>query len=153
MWGQLIFMVHACLFLFLLVNSLQAYMFLVLVSWLTHWGRVTHICIGNLTTIGSDNGLLPGRCQAIIWTNAGILIGPLGTNFSEILLGILTFSFKKMCLKVWSVKWQPFCLCLNVVIFGAAIDSTMHIKPIDCDMATTIFVLPVGLNFFAIGIF
>ena len=26
---------------------------------LTHWGRVTHICVGNLTIIGSDNGLSP----------------------------------------------------------------------------------------------
>ena len=43
-----------------------------------------HICIGNLTIIGSDNGLLPGRCQAIIWTNDRILlIGPLGTDFGE----------------------------------------------------------------------
>ena len=32
-----------------------------------------------------DNGLSPGRCRAIIWTNAGILlIWPLGTNFNEI---------------------------------------------------------------------
>ena len=54
---------------------------------LTHSGRVTHVCVGDLTTIGSDNGLSPGRRQAIIWTNAGILsIGPLGTNFSEILI-------------------------------------------------------------------
>ena len=61
---------------------------------LTHWGRATHICIGKLTIIGSDNGLSPGRCQAIIWTIAGkLLIGPLGTNFSEILIGIQTFSF------------------------------------------------------------
>ena len=53
---------------------------------LTHWGRVTHICVSKLTIIDSDNGLSPGRRQAIIWTNAGILlIGPLGTNFSEIL--------------------------------------------------------------------
>ena len=50
----------------------------------THWGRVTHICVGKLTIIGSDNGLSPGRRQAIIWTNAGLLsIGPLGTYFSE----------------------------------------------------------------------
>ena len=56
---------------------------------LTHWGRVTHICVNKLTIIGSDNGLSLGRCQAIIWTNAGILlIGPLGTNFSEILIEI-----------------------------------------------------------------
>ena len=39
--------------------------------------RVTHICVANLAIIGSDNGLSPGRRQAIIWTNAGILfIGP-----------------------------------------------------------------------------
>ena len=82
----------------------------------THWGRVTHICIGNLTIIGSDNGLSPERRQAIIWTNAGILlIGPLGTNFSEISIGIQTFSFKKMHFKMSSAKWRPFCLDLNVL--------------------------------------
>ena len=76
---------------------------------LTHWGRATYICVGKLTIIGSDNGLSPGRRQAIIWTIAGILlIGPLGTNFSEILIGIQTFSFKKMNLKMSSAKWRPF---------------------------------------------
>ena len=51
---------------------------------LTHWSRVTHICVGKVTNIGSDNGLSPGWRQAIFGTNAGILlIGPLGTNFSE----------------------------------------------------------------------
>ena len=65
------------------------------------WGWVTHICVGTNTNIGSDNGLSPGRRQAIIQTSAGILlIGPLGPNFSEILIEILTFSFKKMRLKV-----------------------------------------------------
>ena len=33
---------------------------------LAHWGQVTHICVGNLTIIGLDNGLSPGRRQAII---------------------------------------------------------------------------------------
>ena len=48
-----------------------------------------HICIGNLTIIGSDNGLSPGQRQAIIWTNDGILlIGTLGIKFSVILIGI-----------------------------------------------------------------
>ena len=83
---------------------------------LTHWGRVTHICVGKLTIIASDNGLSPGRRQAIIWTNTGILlIGPLGTNFSEILIEIETFSFKKMHLKRSSGKWRPSCLGLNVL--------------------------------------
>ena len=83
---------------------------------LTHWGRVTHKCVGKLTIIGSDNDLSPGRRQAIIWTNDGILlIGPLGTNFSEILIEIYTFSFKKIHLKVSSGKWRPSCLGLNVL--------------------------------------
>ena len=83
---------------------------------LTHWGWVTHICVSKLTITGSNNGLSPDRHQAIIWTNAGLLlIGPLGTNFSEILIEILTFSFKKMRLKVSSAKQRPFCLGLNVL--------------------------------------
>ena len=81
---------------------------------LTHWGRGTHLYVGNLTINGSDNGLSPDRRQTIIWTNAGILlIGHLGTNFSEILINILIFSFKKMHLKVSSAKWRPFCLGLS----------------------------------------
>ena len=40
---------------------------------LTYWGRVMQICISKLTIIDSDNGLSPGRCQAIIWTTADIL--------------------------------------------------------------------------------
>ena len=77
---------------------------------------MTHICVGNLTIIGSDNGLSPGRCQAITWANVGILlIGPLGTNFSEIWVEIHTFSFKKIHLKMSSGKWRPFCLGLNVL--------------------------------------
>ena len=82
----------------------------------THWGQVTHICVSKLTIIGSDNGLTPGRHQAIIWTNAGILlIGPLGINFRETSIEIHTFSFKKIHLKLSSGKWWPFCLCLNVL--------------------------------------
>ena len=85
---------------------------------LTHWGRVTHICVSKLTIIGSDNGLAPGWRQTIIWTNDGILlIGPLGTNFNEILIGYQTFSFKKMHLKILSAKWHPFCLGLNVITY------------------------------------
>ena len=83
---------------------------------LTHWGRVTHIFVNKLTIIDSHNGLSPGRRQAIFWINAGILsIGPLGTNFSEILIEIYTFSFRKMHLKMSSGKWRPSCLGLSVL--------------------------------------
>ena len=75
---------------------------------LTHRGRVTHIYAGKLTIIGSDNGLSPVRRQAIIWTNAWILlIRPSGTNFSEILIEIDVFALKKMHLKMSSAKWRP----------------------------------------------
>ena len=73
--------------------------------WLTfnsHWGRVMHISINNLTIIGSDNGLSPGWCQPIISLNAGILlIQTLGTSVSEILNEIHTFSYSRKC----------FCKC------------------------------------------
>ena len=86
-------------------------------SWLlTHWGRVMDICVSKRTLIGSYNGLSPSRRQAIIWTNAGILlIGPSGTIFSENLIEIHTFSFKKMHLKMSSGKWRPSCLGLNEI--------------------------------------
>ena len=73
----------------------------------THIRLVMHICVRNLTIIGSDNGLSPGRRQGIIRINRGILlIWPLGTYFSEILIDIQTFSFTKMYLKMSSAKWQ-----------------------------------------------
>ena len=87
----------------------------------THWGRVTHICVSELTIIGLDNGLSPGRHQAIIWNNDGLLlIEPLGTNVSEISIGIQTFSSKRMHLNMSSAKWRPFCLGLNVLRRHAA---------------------------------
>ena len=83
---------------------------------LTHWGQVKHICVGNLNIVASDDGLSPGWCQAIIWTNAGILlIRSLRTNCSEILMEIHTFSFNKTHLKMSSAKWRPCCLGLNVL--------------------------------------
>ena len=76
---------------------------------LIHWGQVTHICVGNLTSIGSDDDLSPNWRHAIICTNAGILlIGHPKTNFSEISIKIHTFSLKKMHLKMSSGKWRPF---------------------------------------------
>ena len=82
-------------------------------SILTYQGWRIYVSV-KLTIIGSDNGLSPDRCQAIIWSNAGLLlIWPLGTNFNEILIEIHTFSFKKMCLKMSFGKWRPVCLSLN----------------------------------------
>ena len=52
----------------------------------------------------------------VIVMNAGLLsIGTLGTNFSEILSEIYTFSFKKLHLKMSSPKWRPLCFGLNVL--------------------------------------
>ena len=74
---------------------------------LNWWGWVPHVCVSKLTIIGSDNGLSPGS-----WTNAGILsIESLGTNFSEILIEIYTFSFEKMHLKMSSARWRPITIC------------------------------------------
>ena len=89
-------------FLFHYVNLPKGELFVNLcVSTLIDWGLVTHICVGNLAIIGSDNCLSPGRRHAIIWTDAGIfLIGPSETDFNEILIKNHTFSFKKIYLKM-----------------------------------------------------
>ena len=86
----------------------------IVAKWLlTCWSLLMHICVSKLTTIGSHNGLSPGRCHAIIWTNPGILlIGHIGTHFSEILIKIYTFSFRKMHLKISS---EIFCFDLSVL--------------------------------------
>ena len=101
---------------------------------------VTHICVSELAIIVSDNGLSPSRRQAIIWTNAGILlIGPLGTNFSDIAIEIDIFSFKKMHLKMSSGNWQPSCLGLNVLKWirnKKMISAYCHWLPIPCASET-----------------
>ena len=110
---------------------------------LTHWGRVTHICVSKLTIIGSDNGLSPGRRQAIIWTNAGILlIRTSRTNFE-----IHTFSFKKMHLKMSSGKWRPFCLGLNELKLHWSIHLSVHLSQIMIVYTMTLkFILKIFSN-------
>ena len=76
---------------------------------------VNYICVRKLSLIGSDNGFSPGQHQAIIRTNAAILlIWPLETNVTEMLIEIHTFSFKKIHLTTSSAKWRSFCLGVNV---------------------------------------
>ena len=91
----------------------------------THIGRGTHTCV----IIGSDNDLSPRRHQAIIWANAVILlIQPLETKFSEILIKIHTFYFKKMHLKMQAEKWRrPICLGLNVL--RLKVTNTLKFQP------------------------
>ena len=109
----------------------------------THWGRVTHKCVGNVTIIGSDNGLSPVRRQAIIWTNDGILlIGPSGTNFSK----IYTFHSRKC---VWKGRLRNaghFVSAPNLLIGSLSTVASWHreawtywsiFKCIKCDWNVT----------------
>ena len=64
-------------------------------------GVTSDVGVPSTHLVCSDNVFLPRLCQTIIWSNAGILlIGPLGTNFSEISVEFHTFSFMKMWLKI-----------------------------------------------------
>ena len=85
-----------------------------ILSFVTHWGRVTHICVGKLTIIGSDNSFSPGRRQAIIWTNAGILlIEPLGTNLRNFNRNWNIFiqenAFENIVCEMASILSRPQC--------------------------------------------
>ena len=100
---------------------------------LTHWGRVTHICVNKLAIVGSDNGLAPTRRQAIIWTNVGILlIEPLGTNFSEILIEIITFfsqenAFENVVRKLAAILSRPQCVnTLSTALYQLVRHSLKH---------------------------
>ena len=74
-------------------------------------GWVMHICVSKVTIIDLDNGLSPGWRQAIIWTNAGILlIGPFGTNFSENWIEIIIIeenAFKNVVCKMVVISPWP----------------------------------------------
>ena len=111
---------------------------------LTDWGQLTHTCV-----IGSNNGLSPGRCQAIIWTNAGILlIRTVGTNFSEILSGIHIFSLTKMHLNMAFVICRLSCIGLNVSRNKTRI-SHIHVAsilPIKCTYLVLYFTLVMRLH-------
>ena len=82
---------------------------------LTHQGWMTHIQYASVNKAGfsSDSGSLWIETQE--------------TNFSEISKCYnfhsrksLTHSLKKMHLKMSFAKWQPFCLCLNVLTSNIA---------------------------------
>ena len=93
-----------------IIHSLCKECFFPQICGLTLWCRVTHICVTKLNIIDLDNGLSPGRRQAIFWTSDGILlIWPSGSNFNEMFIEIHEFSFKKIHLKMSSAKWRPFC--------------------------------------------
>ena len=65
----------------------------------------------------SDIGLSPGRLQAIVWTNAGMLsIGPLGTHvranaFENVVCEIATISSRPQCVNSRCRNWQFWPSC------------------------------------------
>ena len=91
---------------------------------ITHWGRVTHICVCNLTIIGWNNGFSPGRHQAIIWTSDGmLLIWPPGTKFSEMIIEIHIVSFEKMHSKISLVCEMAAISCRSQCVKVSCIQS------------------------------
>ena len=105
-------------------------------QWLcsTHWGRVTHIYVSTLIIIGSDSGLSPGRRQAIIWTNGGILlIGPWRINFSSYIF-IQEHALESVVSGMSAILHQ----CVKIMIF-ASLDiwwrcqclSSLHVRVLD----------------------
>ena len=92
----------------------QAYTIVINRECISHWGRVTHICVSKLTITGWDNGLAPTREQKIIWTNDGILlICSFGTKFNDILIKIHIFwlknAFGYVVLEMSAILSRPQC--------------------------------------------
>ena len=91
---------------------------------LTHWGRVTHICVGNLTSIGPDNGLPPSRRQAIIWTKCWDIVNWTLTNklqwnfnpYSNIF--IQENAFENVVCEMASILSRPQCVKTLIYVFS-----------------------------------
>ena len=73
-------------------------------------GQGWHIFVRiEVIVFSSEDGLSPFGRQFDILINAGLFsIGPIGTNFGDILLGIHNISSKKMYLRKASAKWHHF---------------------------------------------
>ena len=93
-----------------------------------------------LAIIGSDIGLSPFRRQAIIWTNAVLLsTWSLGTNLSQIVLKIQTFSFKKMHGKLLAILSGPLCEAIQQHVYY------FHVTKVACwQLASQSLVRPVN---------
>ena len=67
----------------------------------THTRSAAYASVNQVGT-GSDKGLSSGRRQAIIYSNAGLLlIGSLGSNLSELLIKIQNFILQKC---IWKYR-------------------------------------------------
>ena len=96
--------------------------------WLTHWGPVIHIYVGKLIISGSGNGMSSGQCEAIIWTNAGILlIAPLGTNFNETLIKIHIFpSSASPVYSQWGAITLPSSILFYDILYSTSVTERGH---------------------------
>ena len=88
--------------------------------------------LSKLTIIGSDNGLSPGRHQAIIWPNAGILlICPLGKKLQWNLnknsyIFIQENAFENAVWKMAAIFSQPQCYNFCAWAIESSLFSTTH---------------------------
>ena len=105
---------------------------------LTHWGRVEHICISNLAITGSDNGLSPGRRQAITRTNAGLgnkLQWNLNRNwyifiqenaFESVLCETAAILSRPQCVKRYVMKFDCFLQHMSTSCWSHPVGPTVH---------------------------
>ena len=106
---------------------------------LTHWGRVTHICVSKHYTICSDNGLSPRRRQAIIWTNAffrwnltrNLYIFTQENAFENVVRKLTAILSRPQCVKKYTYKTYchlPKCRWVKQQSFRYKTVNTCHAK-------------------------
>ena len=100
----------------------------------------------------------PGRRQAITWTNERVLlIWPLRTNFSEILIEMHAFSFKKMHLKM--SYWKRRSSRLVISVLNTSIYFLVPCLLLPCSLLVAVInripssKIRIGLNKFVATIF
>ena len=149
--------IYSCQKMLLKISSGKCWPFCLGHNVLTHWGRVTHICVGKLTIIGSDYGLSPetalshylNQCWNIVnW----ILGNKLHRNFNRNSnISIHENALEDVVCELASILSQPQCVkdpkdavrqCVHVVMIHAVkpvCSDHLSKKNVTCDLFSNVF--------------
>ena len=97
---------------------------------ITHWGRVMHICVGNIPIISSDNGLPPGQLQ---WNlNSNSIIDE--NTFENVICEMMSILFRHQCVKLcWAFMIYSFLTWIRFEVGWSVERCTLTLMGLHCN--------------------
>ena len=103
------------------------------------------MCVSKVKIIGLDNGFSPGRRQAIIWTNARILlIGPFGQTSMKFKTKCTYFHSRKciwMCRQQIGVHFVSSSMCLWFLVLCNSLSFQHYVNLSNLSTCRRVFLL------------